>query len=138
MRGCRTGRIDSRIVHSTSSIRTSLRIVVVVVDVDNPAKKTVLFTGEKLLNSHCAIEDTVFDRHRCNRVCKTLRWDMVRSRGLSLRVCSVSNVVEDRTCKVDRVAVPCACKRKGKVSCPTEHQMDGSNTHRRFNVSHLP
>jgi len=62
VRGCHTGRVDYRIVYSTSSIRTLLRIVVVVVDVDNPAKKTGSFAGEKLLNSHCAIEDTVFDR----------------------------------------------------------------------------
>jgi len=58
-------------------------------------------------------------------MCRKLRRDMVRSRGVSLRVCSVSNVVEDRTCEVGSVAVPCACESKGKVSCPTEHQMDG-------------
>ena len=44
--GCPTGRVDSRIVHSTSSMRTSLRIVLVVVDVDNSAKNIVLFAGE--------------------------------------------------------------------------------------------
>jgi len=43
-------------------MRTSLRIVFVVVGVDNPAKKTILFTGESLLNSRCAVEATVFDR----------------------------------------------------------------------------
>ena len=34
-----TGRVDSRIVHSTSSMRTSLRIVLVVVDIGNSAKR---------------------------------------------------------------------------------------------------
>ena len=39
VRGCHTGRVDSRIVYSTSLMRTSLRIVLVVVDIGNSAKK---------------------------------------------------------------------------------------------------
>jgi len=51
---------------------------------------------------------------------------MAWSREVSLTVCRVSNVVEDRGQHVKLAGeVLGACERKGEISCLTEHRMDG-------------
>jgi hypothetical protein len=57
-----------------------------------------------------------------------LQRDTARSRELSLTVCSVSNVAEDRTCEVDWVASGPARGRVKLVDQPNAEWLDEIHT----------